>query len=111
MQHAEKFAPIFAEKFRTRLKFIEKVVQTIDWMEIIPIQGGIYAFADIRKTGLNSVDFAAALLKKTGIIVIPGLAFGHSGEGFIRIAATQPLAVIKKAFAKIKTLQIDDFKE
>jgi len=111
LQHAEKFAPIFAEKFRTRLEFIEKVVQTIDWMEIIPIQGGIYAFADIRKTGLNSVDFAAVLLKKTGIIVIPGLAFGHSGEGFIRIAATQPLAVIKKAFAKIKTLQIDDFKE
>ncbi|MFZ2588267.1 aminotransferase class I/II-fold pyridoxal phosphate-dependent enzyme [Paucilactobacillus nenjiangensis] len=111
MKHADEFAPKFAAEFRERLEFIDAAVKEIDWLDVAPVEGGIYAFVDIRQTGLNSVDFSAALLKKTGIIVIPGLAFGQSGEGFIRIAATQPLDVIKEAFVRIKQLNVNDFKE
>ena len=82
----------------------------IEWLDVSPIQGSIYAFVDIRQTGLDSVTFAEQLLKKAGIIVIPGLAFGQAGEGFVRIAATQPLEVIKTAFDKIKQLSPADFK-
>lgn len=111
IQHADEIIPPFAKAFRERLTYIDEQIKQIDWLDVSPIQGSIYAFADIRKTGLNSVDFAQQLLKKAGIIVIPGLAFGEAGEGFIRIAATQPLDVIKTAFDRLKKLDPATLKE
>lgn len=110
LQHADEIIPEFAATFAKRLTFIKEQVAQIEWLDVSPIQGSIYAFVDIRQTGLDSVTFAEQLLKKAGIIVIPGLAFGQAGEGFVRIAATQPLEVIKTAFDKIKQLSPADFK-
>jgi aminotransferase len=47
-------------------------------------KGAFYAFPSIKKTGLGSLEFAEKLLKKEKIAVVPGNAFGKSGEGFIR---------------------------
>ncbi|CUH94253.1 LL-diaminopimelate aminotransferase [Propionispora sp. 2/2-37] len=41
-------------------------------------------------TRQSSLDFTVDLLKNTGIAVIPGIAFGEYGEGFVRIALVQP---------------------
>lgn len=104
--HADEFVPEFAAAFLERLTYIDEQVKAIDWLSATPIEGGIYAFIDIRKTGLNSVTFAERLLKLAGIIVVPGLAFGQAGEGFVRVAATQPLPVLKTAFERIKQLDV-----
>lgn len=111
LEHADEIIPTFAKTFAQRLTYIRDQVADIDWLDVSPIQGSIYAFVDIRKTGLDSVTFAEQLLKKAGIIVIPGVAFGQAGEGFIRIAATQPLEVIEQAFTKIKQLSPASLKE
>ena len=104
--HADEFVPKFAVAFLERLTYIDEQIKTIDWLSATPIEGGIYAFIDIRKTGLDSVTFAERLLKLAGIIVVPGLAFGQAGEGFVRVAATQPLSVLKTAFERIKQLDV-----
>ncbi|MDN3536852.1 hypothetical protein QPX96_02510 [Limosilactobacillus fermentum] len=39
-------------------------------------------------------------MNQTGILVVPGLAFGKGGDGFVRVAATQPMATLKEAVAK-----------
>lgn len=43
-----------------------------------------YVFPSIRKTGLNSDQFARRLLETGDVAVVPGNAFGSNGEGFIR---------------------------
>lgn len=48
-------------------------------------KGAIYAFANISKTGLSSMEFAERLMEQTGVVVAPGSTFGASGEGFIRL--------------------------
>lgn len=107
--HAAEFIPRFAAEFLQRLTYINEQVEAIDWLATSPIEGGIYAFVDIRKTGLDSVTFAEKLLQQAGIIVVPGLAFGEAGEGFVRIAATQSLAVLQTAFERIKQLDVNQF--
>lgn len=46
--------------------------------------GAFYVFPDIRKTGLSSKDFAMGLLEEESVAAVPGVAFGPSGEGFLR---------------------------
>jgi aminotransferase len=47
-------------------------------------RGAFYVFPDIRSTGLASRDFAMRLLEEEKVAVVPGTAFGASGEGHVR---------------------------
>ncbi len=104
LQHHDELVAPIVEAFQKRLTYLQTELPKIDWLDVSPVEGSIYVFADIRATRLNSVDFADQLLKKAGILVVPGLAFGKSGEGFVRIAATQPLTALKEAVAKMQKL-------
>jgi aminotransferase len=46
--------------------------------------GAFYVFADIRPTGLTSKEFSMRLVNEQSVAVVPGSAFGQSGEGFVR---------------------------
>jgi Aspartate/tyrosine/aromatic aminotransferase len=47
-----------------------------------------YFMVNIKKTGLKSEDFAYRLLEKEQVAVVPGITYGQSCEGYIRIAFT-----------------------
>jgi len=47
-------------------------------------RGAFYAFPRISDTGLTSMDFAKRLLHEHKVAMVPGTAFGASGEGFVR---------------------------
>ncbi len=49
-------------------------------------KGAFYMFPDIRRTRLSSEEFCEALLKEKRVAVVPGTAFGESGEGFVRVS-------------------------
>lgn len=105
IQHHDKFTQPITVAFAKRLNYLETALNQLEWMRVSPIGGGIYAFVDIRQTGLDSVAFADLLLKEAGILVVPGLAFGQAGEGFERIAATQSLATLQTAVQRMKELK------
>lgn len=50
----------------------------------------------------SSFDFTVDLLKNTGVVVIPGVAFGEYGEGYIRIALVQSEERLSEAIERIK---------
>lgn len=104
LQHHDQLVASLAKSFQERLTYLYDQLKELDWLKLKPAEGAIYLFADITATGFNSVDFADQLLNKAGILVVPGLAFGQAGEGFIRIAATQELSVLKQAVAKLQQL-------
>jgi len=64
-------------------------------------QGAFYAFASIKNTGLSSMDFCQGLLKEQKTAVVPGTAFGSSGEGYIRISYASSLDNLKEAINRI----------
>lgn len=64
--------------------------------------GAFYVFPSIKKFGLTSEEFALALLEKEKVVVVPGSAFGASGEGFIRISYAYSLNDLKKALDRLE---------
>lgn len=65
-------------------------------------KGAFYVFPDIRKFGLSSEEFCLRLLKEEKVVVVPGNAFGESGEGFVRISYAYSLADLKNALARVE---------
>ncbi len=64
--------------------------------------GAFYAFPSIKSTGLSSEEFCERLLYSKKVAVVPGTAFGDSGEGYIRASYCYSLAHIKEALKRIK---------
>ena len=65
-------------------------------------RGAFYIFPDIRKYGMSSEEFATELLNKEHVVVVPGTAFGESGEGFVRISYAYSLDALKEAIRRIE---------
>ena len=63
--------------------------------------GAFYVFPNISSTGLSSEEFATQLLYEEKVAVVPGTAFGESGEGFIRCSYAYSIKSIEKALERI----------
>ena len=63
--------------------------------------GSFYVFPKIAGTGLSSRDFSVRLLKEKSVAVVPGTAFGPSGEGHVRACYATSLEHIKTAMGRI----------
>lgn len=65
-------------------------------------EGAFYVFPSIKSTGLASMDFARRLLKSEKVAVVPGTAFGRSGEGYVRISYASSFDNLREAMARIR---------
>jgi len=63
--------------------------------------GAFYVFPSIKQFGLSSDEFAQKLLQEEKIAVVPGTAFGASGEGFVRISYAYSIEDLKGALERI----------
>lgn len=63
--------------------------------------GAFYAFPCIKSTGMTSEEFCEKLLYAKKVALVPGTAFGESGEGFVRASYCYSLAHIKEAIKRI----------
>lgn len=66
-------------------------------------KGAFYIFPDIRGFGLSSEEFCLKLLEEQKVVVVPGNAFGESGEGFVRISYAYSIDDLKKALDRVET--------
>ncbi len=63
--------------------------------------GAFYVFPSIQSTGLSSEEFCTRLLYDQKVAVVPGNAFGASGEGFIRCSYAYSIENIKTALNRM----------
>ena len=64
--------------------------------------GAFYVFPSIKSTGLTSDEFCNRLLQEQRVAVIPGTAFGESGEGHVRISYSYSMAHLQEACRRIR---------
>ncbi|OPX87153.1 MAG: LL-diaminopimelate aminotransferase [Pelotomaculum sp. PtaB.Bin104] len=69
-------------------------------------QASMFVWAPLPPGYQNSAGFTAELLEKAGVIVIPGVAFGRQGEGYVRIALVRNETILAEAVHRI----CDNFK-
>ena len=65
-------------------------------------EGAFYVFPCIKSTGLSSEEFCMRLLKAKSVAVVPGNAFGDSGEGFIRVSYSFSVKHIIEALNRVE---------
>ncbi len=65
-------------------------------------EGAFYVFPCIKSTGLSSEEFCEKLLESQKVAVVPGNAFGQSGEGFIRVSYAYSLKHLREALKRIQ---------
>ena len=58
-------------------------------------RGAFYLFPSIKKFNLSSREFCLKLLNDYDVLVVPGTAFGDSGEGYIRISYATSMERLK----------------
>jgi aminotransferase len=91
---------VMREQYRTRRNFIVKALNELGLTCRMP-DGAFYAFPSVEKTGMSSREFAVKLLENQRVAVIPGDAFGLSGEGFVRCSYCTTMSDLEKAVERI----------
>ncbi len=71
-------------------------------MDCFEPYGAFYMFPCIKRFGLTSDEFANRLLREEKIAIVPGTAFGDSGEGYLRVSYAYSLEDLKKAIGRIR---------
>jgi aminotransferase len=87
-------------EYEKRRDFIVRNLNQIG-LECFNPLGAFYVFPRITSTGLSSRDFSLRLIEQKKVAVVPGSAFGPSGEGFVRCSYATGLDQIKVAVARI----------
>lgn len=64
-------------------------------------QGAFYIFPSIEKTGMKSEEFCEKLLMSKKLALVPGTAFGESGEGFLRVSYAYSVKKITEALERL----------
>ena len=89
------------ESYNQRRRFLMKIMKDLELPCFEPY-GAFYIFPNISEFGLTSEEFATRLVLEEKVAVVPGTAFGDSGEGFIRISYAYSIEELKEAFEHIK---------
>ena len=98
--------PQIVEEYKNRMMYAYERICRIPNMSCLPPKGSIYLFVNIKKTGLSSEEVCEKLLREAHILALPGNTFGKCGEGYIRIALTVNIDILKEAFDRIEKLDI-----
>ena len=65
-------------------------------------KGAFYVFPCIKSTGMTSQEFCEQLLRKKKVALVPGDAFGASGEGYCRVSYAYSVAHLEEALKRIR---------
>jgi aspartate aminotransferase len=88
-------------EFRRRRDLMVQGLNAIPSVRCPMPQGAFYAFPNVRAFGRPSAELADYLLEEAGVAVLPGTAFGHHGEGYLRLSYANSLENIEKALERM----------
>lgn len=95
------------DKYNQRRKYLLHEFKKMN-IDCFDARGAFYLFPSIKVANLSSRDFCLKMMNEYNVLVVPGTAFGESGEGSIRISYAADMKKLKtfvKAFQKIKQQQ------
>lgn len=100
LDEGESFVAEMVAEYDRRRRLIVDGLRAVGLPTFEP-RGAFYAFPDISVTGLDSVSFSELLLSEERVAVVPGSAFGASGEGYVRACYASGYEQIERALERI----------
>ncbi len=101
LKNGERSVQDMKREYRRRREFVISRLNEMGLSCHKP-EGAFYAFPSIKKSGLSSLEFSSRLLKCEKVAVVPGTAFGASGEGYVRISYAAGFDKLKEAMDRIE---------
>jgi aminotransferase len=98
---AENEVVEMVQDYDRRRRFFVKGLNEIG-LECYEPRGAFYAFPSVRRFGLSSEEFAERLLMEERVAVVPGGAFGPSGEGHVRCSYATSLPQLEAALERME---------
>ncbi|MFA6217225.1 MAG: LL-diaminopimelate aminotransferase [Candidatus Omnitrophota bacterium] len=97
-EHSEHMCQLY----QARRDILVSGLTALGW-DVKKPRATFYVWAKIPEKN-KSIDFAQEILKKTNIVVTPGVGFGKYGEGYIRFALTVNKERMKEAVGRLRSL-------
>ena len=88
------------ESYNERRRFVLHMLSEMGIPCFEPM-AAFYVFPCIKEFGLSSEEFATRLLEEEKVAIVPGTAFGDSGEGFLRISYAYSIDNLRKALTRL----------
>lgn len=101
LKNGDKAVLEMKKEYKRRREFIVSRLNEIGLSCHRP-EGAFYAFPSINGTGLTSMEFSQGLLKEEKVAVVPGTAFGVSGEGYVRMSYASAFENLKEAMERMQ---------
>jgi len=101
LRNGDSDIEMMREEYDKRRKFILKGLRDMGLRCFEPF-GAFYIFPDISKFGMSSDEFCEHLLHEQRLAVVPGSAFGDSGDGFLRISYAYSVENIELALTRLQ---------
>nr|WP_317399166.1 aminotransferase class I/II-fold pyridoxal phosphate-dependent enzyme [uncultured Gemmiger sp.] len=92
---------IMRDEYNRRRRYVVKALNDMGLTCFEP-RGAFYVFPCIRVSGLTSEEFCERLLREQQVAIVPGDAFGASGEGFARISYAYSVDHLETAMRRIR---------
>ena len=92
---------LMRQSYNQRRRFLMNAFKEMN-LKCFEPYGAFYVFPCIKEFNMSSEDFATKLLMEEKVAVVPGTAFGESGEGFVRISYAYSMETLKEAISRIE---------
>ncbi|MFO7679205.1 MAG: aminotransferase class I/II-fold pyridoxal phosphate-dependent enzyme [Chloroflexota bacterium] len=102
LEEGDKHVQRMVAEYDRRRRLIVAGFNTLG-LDCFEPKGAFYAFPSIARSGMSSDEFANRLLEEEEVALIPGEAFGESGNGYVRAAYAQSYEKIEEALNRIES--------
>ncbi len=100
LRNGDEDVRMMRESYNERRRFVLHMLSEMGIPCFEPL-GAFYLFPCIKEFGLSSEEFANRLLEEEKVAIVPGTAFGESGEGFLRISYAYSIDNLRKALNRL----------
>ncbi|MDE7322529.1 MAG: aminotransferase class I/II-fold pyridoxal phosphate-dependent enzyme [Lachnospiraceae bacterium] len=100
LKNGDADVAMMRDSYNQRRRYLVNAFQEMG-LECFEPFGAFYMFPCVKQFGMTSDEFASKLLHEEKLAVVPGNAFGDSGEGFLRISYAYSLEKLKVAMGRL----------
>lgn len=104
LRNSTTFSESLRETYKERRDILVDGLAEVGWKVDSP-KASMFVWAKVP-AGFTSTEFTYQLIDEAGIVVVPGNAFGPSGEGYVRIGLVQDKDILKRAIQRLSESQL-----
>ncbi len=91
-------------EYQSRRDFVYREFNGLKGISCIKPQGTFYAFLNVQELGMSSVEVSEYFLDRARVAVVPGSAYGKSGEGYVRISFATSNDNLRQAVENLRSI-------